>query len=187
MLGIVLPLVGASIIAFLTYAGAAGASVSVAKTGNYLAAVAGTGPERTIKMFLLSFTFLAAGRFCVALLSERLGEWRRWWVVFPMIPLLIWGLRFWPYRLGWQVTAVPFVALAGVMCAGYLHRKTFAFTTAEQALAAVAWVCGSTFGVAAYFSEDGLPFYAWLIGFVLAWTGFKVRTYLKVAVATPFL
>lgn len=187
MLGILLPIVGATVLAFLTYAGGAASSVRVLKTANYLAAVSGVGPERMIKLFLLSFTFLAAGRFCVALLSERLGEWRPWWVVLPMTALLVWSLRFWPVRLEWQVTAVPFLALAGVMSAGYLHRRAFAFTTAEQRLAVMAWVCGSAFGVAAYFSADGLLFAAWLIGFVLAWTGFKIRSYLKVAVATPFL
>jgi hypothetical protein len=177
MMGIVLPMVGATTVGFLTSAG----STQLRNTMNYLAAVGGNGPERSIKIFLLSFTLLATGRFCVALLCEHLGEWRRWWVVFPMISLLIWGLRFWPSRLEWQVTAVPFVALAGVMCAGYLHRKAFAFTAAEQVLAAVAWVCGSAFGVAAYFSEDGLPFFAWLIGFGLAWTSFKVRSYWRPA------
>jgi len=173
VVGIVIPMIGASVIALGTYAGAAVESIRVYKTANYYVAVAGGGPEWKIKTALLALTVLAAGRFCVALLSERLGEWRRWWVIFPMIAALVWVVPL-PSRLEWQLASMPLVALAGVMSAGYLHRRSFTFAPVEQRWAAVAWVCGSTFGIAAYFSDETLPFGAWFIGFALAWAAMKV-------------
>jgi len=41
----------------------------------------------------------------------------------------------------------------------------------RRGLAALAWVCGSAFGVAAHLSANGIPFIAWLIGFCVGVDG----------------
>jgi len=186
LLGITLPILAAMTVAFGTLTGGANSSNLIAKTGDYLGAVAGPGKEGTIKMMLLSLTMLAAGRFCIALLSEHLGEWRRWWVVLPLTAALAWNvLHYWPDRLAWQLTATPFIALAGVLCSGYLHNRQLQFTKGEQRLATSAWVCGTAVGVTAHLAESNSPLLAWLTGFLVMWAGLRVKSYLNVAVAMP--
>ena len=175
-LGIVVPLVLATGAAVLTVAGAGGRSM------RYLDMAGGWGAVGVVKMLLLSFTMLAAGRFCVSLFAERLGEWRRWWVVLPMTAALVWLAPMWPYRWDWPHLASPFVALGGVMSAGYLRRPWFVFSKAEQWVAGAVWVGAGAFGVITYHNHFSVPLLTWLLGFGLTWAGLR---YLNVAVATP--
>ncbi len=174
VMGIVAPLVLAVLASSLTELGA--------RRANWVDAATGFGSVGVIKMLLLSFTLLAAGRFCVSLFAERLGEWRRWWVVLPMTAGLVWAAPMWPYRWDWAHWASPFLALSGVMSAGYLRRPGFVFSKAEQWVAGAVWVGAGAFGVVTYHNDFSVPLLTWLLGFGLTWAGLR---YLNVAVATP--
>ncbi len=85
ILGIVLPMVVVTTAAFFTVAG--GAAVygpRISKTGNYLSALVTNGQAAPVKWMLVALTLIVAGRFCLETLGERLGAWRRWWLLLPL-------------------------------------------------------------------------------------------------------
>lgn len=184
--GIVLPLVAGAAAAGFTVLGGMGMYGKViAGSDGYLHAFATHGKPGGVKMILLTFTLLVAGRFCISLLCERLGAWRRWWLVFPLTAALAWNVRYLPSLLEWQLVATPFLALAGVICAGYLRRPDLVFDKAEQHLAAAVWVSAGAFGFVTYHNHFSVPFVTWLISFVLTWLALCARACLKVAVKPP--
>ncbi|MBL8240059.1 MAG: hypothetical protein JNM66_21740 [Bryobacterales bacterium] len=175
LLGIVLPLTAGVTAAFLTVLGGlAEYGKRAAAAAGYITSLVTHGKPGAVKWILLTFTLLVGGRFCVCLLCERLHRWRRWWLVFPLTAALAWGVPGYPDKLAWQITATPFLALAGALCAGYLCRPTLAFSNTEQRLAAAAAGAGGVFGVIARHNHHESAFLAWLTGFLLTAFGLHI-------------
>ncbi len=186
ILGIALPLTaGATAAAFTVLGGFAMYGKRAGGMDGYITSLVASGKPAAVKLILLTFTLLVAGRFCIGLLSERLGQRRHWWIVFPLTAALAWNGHGLPSRIDWQITATPFLALAGALCAGYLRRPSLAFDKTEQRPAAAVWVGSGAFGVVAYHNHYSIPFVTWLIGFALTAIVLRMRGYLNVAVAVP--
>jgi hypothetical protein len=156
--GIVLPFILSVLAGFALFAGALSAG---GNHSEYLSAF-GAG-----KMLVVVLTMVLAGRFCLAIVGEHLGEWRRWWTVFPVTAgMILWSWGRWQEEFHWQEAASPFLPLAGVLSAAYLVRREFVFSRAEQAAAIAAWVGGCVWW------EQ--PLAAWTASFVLAGMGMKL-------------
>jgi hypothetical protein len=187
---VVLPLAFAAAAGVVTVAGLAGGAGS----NNYFqAAAARPGPLSWVNLLWLGFTVLGAARFAahagVQLLPVR---WRGFIAAEAVSALLIWisfllwGPRWYEVK-ALQYCAIPFVPLAGVLCAAALasRGRRIDLTTMAKGFALFAWITGCVVtclprpsGCLLYGSETWIPpeycrvawvVPGWVVSFGLIW------------------
>jgi hypothetical protein len=184
-IGIVIPVLFAVLSAILTIAGAEGISgMHPMKLPSYLM-YAYKRPDQMgwVKVLLMTFTLLAATRFAANLGVSVITRRPRLWIAAAFttgIIALTWFVKgYWIMR-AWEYTAVPFVPLAGVLCAAYLKARghAFVFSLAHQRLALLAWVTGCVITFVPTWSERypdaaGLRpawvILGWFVSFAATW------------------
>ena len=174
-LGIALPLVFGILAVLLTTAGATMLGIVHTKYPSYIAYVLAR-PYKLgwVKMLVMTFTLLTASRLAAHVCAEALPGRRSWAKAIAVTALLLAGSFAlwevpWGYRV-WQLAAIPFAPLAGVLGGTYLAG----WSPRGQAWSALAWLAGCLVTclpmfTAEYPSYSGIwpawVFFGWLVSF----------------------
>jgi len=143
-----------------------------------------------VKILLLTFTFLAATRFAASLGVSILPRRSKAWILATIalaIFIVMEGQGNWMIPGVWEYAAVPFIPLAGVLCAAYLRTRgrPFAFSLAHRCAALLACVAGCVVAFVPAWSEPyGDPVgikpawvsLSWLVAFTFAWLSYGVHS-----------
>lgn len=178
--GIVGPFSFATVAAMLTTAGATMLGVRHMKYPSYLG-YAISRPEKLgwVKVLVLTFTLLTASRLVVNLCADRLPGARSWEKSVGVTAALL-GMSFalreveWGHRV-WQVGAMPFAPLAGVLCA-----RAWSDTEVAPRWGCLAWAAGCLVTlIPVWFapyprSTQVLPawvIFGWVVSLTVTWLG----------------
>jgi hypothetical protein len=200
--GIIIPVLFVALSAVLTMAGAEGVIGGwLRKLPSYFRYVYSRPHDiGWVKVLLMTFTLLAATRFAANLGVSVITRRPRLWIaalqtlaVIAATWILDLGSR--PLNLyamirAWQYTALPFVPLAGVLCAAYLNTRggEFVFTPAQQKLSILAWLAGCVVTILPtrpdYYSDGSgvrpmWVMFGWAVSLGAAWCGGYLARRLK--------
>ena len=173
--GITLPLGFGILATLLTTAGATTLGVFYAKYPSYLAYVLAR-PQKLgwVKMLVMTFTLLTASRLAAHVCAEALPGQRSWGKAIAVTALLLAGsFALWEVPWGdrvWQLGAIPFAPLAGVLGGTYLAGGR----PRGQAWSALAWLAGCLVTCLPMFAAEypsysdiwpAWVFFGWLVSF----------------------